>query len=192
MTFWQTWHEDYEDPNSDLSHRLEAVQDRLRAAIEEAPPGPIRLISACAGEGRDVAGALENHARARDVRGVLVELDGELAARAQRNVQRSGLDGIQIRQADAGYSGAYEGAVPADVLLLCGIFGNVSPTDVRNTVIRSKMLCAPEATVIVDSTSSNTGSVTDRSAVGPRRGFHRDRIRLARSVISSPSALSAW
>jgi hypothetical protein len=63
-------------------------------------------------------------------------------------VQRAGLGGIQLRQADAGYSGAYEGAVPADVLLLCGIFGNVSPTDVRNTVINSKLLCAPDATVI--------------------------------------------
>jgi len=42
---WYSWHAPYDDPDSDLSRRLAWVQDRIRAALDEAPPGPIRAIS---------------------------------------------------------------------------------------------------------------------------------------------------
>jgi hypothetical protein len=44
-------------------------------------------------------------------------------------------------------STVYRDAVPADVLLLCGIFGNVSEQDVRTTVANASRLCAPGAVV---------------------------------------------
>lgn len=35
---------------------------------------------------------------------------------------------------DASVTSAYVGAVPADLVLLCGIFGNISDADIRATV----------------------------------------------------------
>ena len=51
-------------------------------------------------------------------------------------------------QGDAGELSAYEGAVPADLVLACGVFGNVPDQDVRRTVLALPQLCAPGATVI--------------------------------------------
>jgi hypothetical protein len=58
------------------------------------------------------------------------------------------LPGIAVRCADAGHTAAYRDAVPADLLLLCGIFGNVAEADVRRTVAAAASLCRPGATVI--------------------------------------------
>lgn len=43
---------------------------------------------------------------------------------------------------------AYAGAVPADLLLVCGVFGNIADADVERTVTHLPELCAPGATVI--------------------------------------------
>jgi hypothetical protein len=145
---WVQWHQEYDDPTSRLSRRLEFVQRRLREAIELAPPGPIRLISACAGQGRDVLGVLVGHARASDVRALLVELDPHNAEVAQADAAAAGLRGVDVALADAAMTAAYRDAVPADVLLLCGIFGNISDEDVEHTVRNAARLCAPGATVI--------------------------------------------
>lgn len=42
---WVEWHRDYEDPRSPLSRRLELVQGHLRAELDHAPAGDMRLIS---------------------------------------------------------------------------------------------------------------------------------------------------
>src|SRR5262249_13116556 len=44
--------------------------------------------------------------------------------------------------------GNYADVLPADVLLLCGIFGNVSEGDIQRTAQAAPALCAPGATVI--------------------------------------------
>ena len=49
---------------------------------------------------------------------------------------------------DAGTTTAYSGAVPADLVLACGVFGNITDADVENTVRHLPELCAPHATVI--------------------------------------------
>jgi hypothetical protein len=51
---WTRWHDDYDDPESHLSTRLRVVQRRLGGTLDAARPGALRLISACAGQGRDV------------------------------------------------------------------------------------------------------------------------------------------
>jgi hypothetical protein len=147
VTSWQSWHDDYSDPDSDLSRRLAAVQQRIRDWLAEAPAGPLRVISACAGQGHDVVGALAGSPRAADVSGLLVELDEHNAEAAERAVSDARLS-LQVLRADAGHSSVYAGAVPADLLLLCGIFGNVSDDDVRRTAETASSLCAPGATVI--------------------------------------------
>ena len=55
---WAQWHRDYDDAASLLSRRGEVVQGHLHAELERAPAGDIRLISLCAGQGRDVIGVL--------------------------------------------------------------------------------------------------------------------------------------
>ena len=51
---WHSWHEDYDRPDSALAHRLRAVQTLIRQALDEAATGPLRIVSLCAGQGRDL------------------------------------------------------------------------------------------------------------------------------------------
>lgn len=145
MTYWQRWHDDYLDPQSDLSQRLRAVQDVVRRELDRREPGPVRLLSMCAGQADDVAGALDGHPRRADVTGVLVELDPVNCGVARERV--AGLD-LRVVEADAGSTTAYAPAVPADLLLVCGVFGNVPDDDVRRTVAELPRLAAPGALVV--------------------------------------------
>jgi Putative methyltransferase len=145
---WVRWHEAYNDPDSYLSARLACVQAHLSDALTAAPPGPVRLLSLCAGQGNDVLGVLPGHPRRDDVTAVLVEYDSYNAAVAADRVTRAGLTDVEVRQADAGTAANYADILPADVLLLCGIFGNVSDEDVRRTVLAAATMCSPGATVI--------------------------------------------
>lgn len=148
MRDWVEWHSGYDDPASPLSSRLECVKLRLSEALDRCPPGPVRLLSLCAGQGRDVIGVLPSHRRRDDVRALLVEYDGRNAEFARRSAVASDLAQVRIRQADAGQVASFPDAVPADVLLLCGIFGNISDSDIKRTVHAAPGLCAPGATVI--------------------------------------------
>lgn len=145
---WTGWHRDYADPSSQLSRRLGVVVARTREALAAAAPGEVRLVSVCAGQAHDVVGALRGHPRAADVRGRLVELDPENVRVARDALASAGSGRIEVRTGDAGCTDAYEGAVPADVLLLCGVLGNVSEDDARTTVGHVSRLCAPGATVV--------------------------------------------
>src|ERR1700733_15162095 len=126
MRDWAAWHTAYDDPSSFLNVRLRMVQQRLSEAIAAAPAGPVRLVSLCAGQGRDVIGVLPGHARRRDVSAVLIESDERNAAAARRAAADAGLSQLEVRQADASRASQFADALPADVLLLCGIFGNIS------------------------------------------------------------------
>ena len=145
---WVRWHEAYDDPASPLSARLACVQAHLSDALTAAPPGPIRLLSLCAGQGNDVIGVLPGHPRCSDVSAVLVEYDGRNAAAAASRASLAGLPAVEVRQSDAGLPESYADALPADVLLLCGIFGNVSDEDAHRTALAAATMCAPGATVI--------------------------------------------
>jgi hypothetical protein len=144
MRDYRRWHDEYDIPGSPLAGRLAVVRTRLAGALSAAPPGPIGVISMCAGQGRDVLSVLPDHARRDDVAALLVELD-------EGNVEvarRSAPPNVEVRRDDAALSDVYAGHVPADVVLACGIFGNVSDADVERTVRHLSMLCAPGATVI--------------------------------------------
>ncbi len=149
MRDWAAWHDNYDDPTSSLATRLALVQRHLADALANAPAGPIRLLSLCAGQGRDVLGVLPTHARRDDVSAVLVEADPRNAAAARRLAADAGLAGtIEVREADAGLIATFADALPADVLLLCGIFGNVSDEDIRRTATAAAAMCKPNGTVI--------------------------------------------
>lgn len=144
---WVDWHRGYDDPASPQARRLATVQRLVAAAIESAPAGEVRLVSVCAGDGRDVIGALHAHPRAHEVRARLVEIDAALATRGREQASRVA-HGIELVVGDASDSSAYAGAVPAGVVLVCGVFGNVADDDVRNTIAHLPELCAPGATVV--------------------------------------------
>ena len=148
MQDWVEWHEAYGDPASGLSARLRCVQRHLAWAIDQAAAGPVRLVSLCAGQGHDVAAVLPAHARRDDVSAVLVEADPGNAALARSRAAAAGLAQVEVRESDASQPAAFADALPADVLLLCGIFGNVSDADIERVAAAAPGLCAPGATVI--------------------------------------------
>jgi hypothetical protein len=141
---WHAWHHAYDQPDSPLARRLVTVQGCIAAVLDAAPPGPIRVVSMCAGEGRDLLGVLEHHPRRADVQGRLVELDPGLAGTARAGAP----PGIAVREADAGTTASYAGAVPADLVLMCGVFGNITDADMMRTIDLASTLCAPGAHVI--------------------------------------------
>src|SRR3984957_9019464 len=145
---WVEWHRDYDDPGSLLSRRGELVQGHLRAELAPAPAGDVRVISLCAGQGRDVIGALTGHPRRAHVRARLVELDERNVALARQAAQAAGLPGVEVLQADAGITDACAGAVPAQIVVACGIFGNISDSGIQATVAALPSLCAPGALVL--------------------------------------------
>ena len=144
MTDWMKWHENYDNPDSSYSRRLVTVRKRIAEALDRFPAGMIRVASMCAGDGRDLLGVLQSHARARDVSGRLVEWDQQLAERARASAPSS----IEVLCGDAGNSDAYDSIAPVNLLLCCGVFGNITERDIRNTIDAWPMLCAPKATVI--------------------------------------------
>ena len=145
---WLAWHAAYDDPSSALSARLRCVRSHLSDAVDRAPAGRVTLVSLCAGQGHDVIGVLPDHPRRADVRAVLVESDARNVVLARRAAAGQGLPGVEVRHADAGLVAGFADVLPAGVLLLCGIFGNVSDRDIRRTVQAAPALCRAGATVI--------------------------------------------
>jgi hypothetical protein len=146
---WGRWHAPYEDPASYLSLRLRLVQQALERALTAAPAGPIRLVSLCAGQGRDVIDVLARHPRAQDVRATLVELDPGLVAFARARALAAGVDPLVTAvEGDAGRCGGYRAMVPAQVVLVCGVFGNISREDLDHTIGALPSFCANGASVI--------------------------------------------
>jgi Putative methyltransferase len=142
------WHDAYDKPGSGLHLRLLTVQDLIAAELDEAPPGPVRVISMCAGQGRDLIGVGRRHRRGGDLTGLLVEADPRNAATAREAIGQAGLDGLTVEQGDAGKSDSYLAAEPASLLLAAGIFGNISREDIKRTIRFLPALCAPGALVI--------------------------------------------
>ncbi len=167
---WVRWHSAYEDPASPLSERLRRVQEMVRGALDEislgrdgcmcrgvmqgraagrAPGEPIRIISLCAGQGRDVIDVLATHPRAAEVEALLVELDPALVEFARGRAAEAGLaDRVRVEQGDASLCRSYAGFVPADLVLVCGIFGNVSGEDIAATIRALPAFCRRGAHVV--------------------------------------------
>ena len=145
---WHAWHDRYNDPDTGLARRLAIVQDRVRAALSAAPPGPLRVISLCAGQGADLIVPLAAHPRRGDVTARLVELDPRNAAAARRLAAGAGLENVQVVIGDASLTSQYHGMVPADLVLVCGVFGNLTDADIEATAGYCRQLCATGGLVI--------------------------------------------
>ncbi len=160
-THWQDWHRSYDEPGSSLSRRLVSVQHQISAWLDARADPALRVVSACAGDGRDVLEVLAARDDAARVTVTLLETDESLASRAEDLAAAHGLAGVDVRRSDAGTTTSYDGAVPADLVQLCGVFGNISDDDVRATVDVLPALCAPGATVIWTRAARAHGELTD-------------------------------
>ena len=145
---WSAWHEQYEDESSSLRHRLSIVQQEIRRALPRQLERSFSIISLCAGHGKDVIPVLEEYAHVQRVRARLVEIDPNGICKLRNNIQAAGLNHLEVMQADAACTDVYRGMVPADLVLLCGIFGNISDADIRNTIGTLSQLCRVGSTVI--------------------------------------------
>ena len=170
---WVRWHEAYEDTSSGLSRRLRGVQSMLGAALDGRPPAApvpapapddptsaldtnpehIRIVSLCAGQGRDVIDVVATHPRGPEVSALLVELDPALAAFARARAAAAGAgvaERIRIVEGDASLARTYADAdaIPADIVLVCGVFGNMSPADITRTIQAMRGFCVPGGQVV--------------------------------------------
>jgi hypothetical protein len=143
---WHEWYRDYDDPSSSLSARLAVVRSQLASLLAATAPGPVRLLGLCSGDGRDTLPVVAESGV--QVSAVLVELDEALASAARASAADLGLAGIEVRTADAGDTSCAVDAVPADVVMACGIFGNVTDDDIARTVATLPSLLAAGGAVI--------------------------------------------
>jgi hypothetical protein len=145
---WHAWHGAYDSPDSALVQRLHTVRQRIALALDERPPGPIRVLSLCAGQGRDLLGALAGHPRRHDVTARLVELDPRNVAEACDRAAALGLDRIEAVAGDAALTDRYTGLAPADLVLVCGLFGNITDEDIERVTGYCVRLCMSGGTLI--------------------------------------------
>ena len=145
MTDWQSWHRAYDDAESSLTRRLRIVRQRVAEVV--ARGAVQRVLSLCAGDGRDLIPVLAGLPVERRPQTVLVELDPTLAAAARRHAAELDVT-ISVVTGDAGRTSTWQENTPVDLLLLCGIFGNVSSDDVRTTIRCIPRLLLPGGVVI--------------------------------------------
>jgi hypothetical protein len=148
VTDWKKWHAGYDDPESSLPRRLTVVRRRISETLLAHPvTAPMRILSLCSGDGRDLLPVLA-HSDQETVSAVLVEQDMVLAQQARTTASGLGVDQVTVLTADAGETDHFTFALPVDLLLLCGIFGNVSEADIAFTVAASPAMLRPGGTVI--------------------------------------------
>ena len=75
------------------------------------------MVSACAGQGHDLLGVLTIRADANRVRATLLEYDERNVAAARATVDETALRNVAVVRANAGDRAAYDGAVPADLVV---------------------------------------------------------------------------
>jgi hypothetical protein len=145
-TDWEAWHAQYDDPESGLSRRLRIIQGLIGEWLDRTAPNDVRVVSACAGDGRDLLQVLRDRSDSKRVTATLLEYDERNVARARAAAAE--FPTIAVRQIDAGQAASYAGAIPADLVLMAGVFGNISDEDIRTTIEALPGMCNPDALVI--------------------------------------------
>ncbi len=145
---WSGWPEEaYNQPR--YQQRLATVREHLAECIDTAPKGPVRIISMCAGDGRDLVGVLASHRRQADVVAWLVELNPESFAAGRRRASSAGLErAVRFLNEDATAFATYQQLAPADIVLACGVWGHVPADERAQLVAALTRLCKPGGKVI--------------------------------------------
>ncbi len=149
MKDWAKWHEHYDTTDSSLSQRLALVQHAIRQCLPENLTADYTIIDICAGDGRDLINVLETYEAKDLIHGRLIELDPRLVNEAEERARAAHMpDNLKIIQGDASQTHAYKDSIPADLLLACGVFGNISDDDVAKTIQNLPKLCKQGTRVI--------------------------------------------
>ena len=145
---WNSWPDEAYRQNR-YHQRLLTVQAHLTECLDVVAHGPVQILSICAGDGRDVVNVVGSHPRRTDVSASLVELDGHSVAAGISQAAQAGLSSaIHFLNADATVFQTYASLPPADIVLLCGVWGHV-PADERLPLVRGvASLCKPGGKVI--------------------------------------------
>jgi hypothetical protein len=106
-------------------------------------------VSLCAGQGRDVIDVVARHPRRDQVDALLVELDPALVTFARARADAAGVGAVVcVVEGDASLSRFYAEQVPADLVLVCGVFGNISASDIAATIEALPSFCRPGSHVV--------------------------------------------
>lgn len=96
MTDWLAWHAGYDDPHSSLARRLLVVQRLLDDVFSAYEGGRLRLLSLCAGDGRDVLTLVDRWRRRIELNGRLIEHDARLVRQAGAVLACNRISGIEV------------------------------------------------------------------------------------------------
>jgi hypothetical protein len=145
---WYAWRTSYDELTSPQTRRLAVVQDKIRGFLDAQTAGPASVVSLAAGQSRDLLPMLIEHPRGAEVQARLVELDDRNVEFAEGAALSARLAGIDFVTGDAGLIDRFAGAVPAQLVLACGLFELLGTAAAGATVAALAQLCAPQAMVI--------------------------------------------
>ena len=92
---------------------------------------------------------VSTHPRGPAVSALLVELDPALVAFARNRAAAAGVaNRVRVVEGDASLSRWYVDGVPADLVLVCGVFGNISSADIRATSEAMRGFCGPRGHLV--------------------------------------------
>ena len=140
MTDWADWHEAYRDPDSPLSGRLAVVQ-RLIAEALDRTCGDVQVISVCAGAGKDLLGVLAGRDDGRGCTRCWWRPSHGSSSGPRPRARAAGATHVAAVVGDAALTDAYADVAPADLVLVCGVFGNIADEDVERTIGALPQLC---------------------------------------------------
>ena len=163
---WFEWHSVYDNPNISLKIRLAVIADFLKFAWENLPR-ELRILSICAGQAREIEKAVSegnlDHRSGID----LLDLSEANLAIAVRRLAPLSKGTVTSHVCDAGHSSSYEGHVPANCLVIVGVFSNLSLAHAQRLVARLPQFCSPGAYVIWTRKRDDTDSAGNlRAAFG--------------------------
>jgi amino acid adenylation domain-containing protein len=145
---WSDWHANYETSPS-LQARLQCVRRQIFDALTECPPGPIKIISICAGDGRDILMALREHPRRDDVTATLIDNHSESLARGRQMAKERGLEAqMSFVDGDASLAKTYAEIGHADLVVMSGFLGHLRHGDALNLIANLPMLCKTGGSII--------------------------------------------
>ncbi|MEH2291760.1 class I SAM-dependent methyltransferase family protein [Nostoc sp.] len=146
---WYEWHDLY-NTEPKLQQRLEIVREYIAYSLNASPDGAIRIVSVCAGDGRDLLGILKNHPRAKDVSARLVEINSNLVERGRATIESLDLASqIEFINGDATLAANYVEAVPADIVIVCGVFGNLADEAELNRLLDNLSFLSKQGAFII-------------------------------------------
>jgi non-ribosomal peptide synthetase component F/acyl carrier protein len=138
---WSNWHKNYE-VSPRLKARLQLVQGQIDGVLIAAPPGPIRILSICAGDGRDLLGLRPDHSRRPDIVAYLVDNDSPSLERGRREAAQIQFPGqLHFLEADATQNRSYQDLGHFDLVLISGLLGHLRPEGVTSLLTGLPMLC---------------------------------------------------